>query len=73
MAGKPTFGSYIRNARKQQGLRIKDIAMRLDVSYAAVYRWELDSRRPSPANLAGLCEMLKLPIEEMREMAADPV
>ena len=71
MPGKPTFGSFIRAARKKQKFRIRNVAARLDVSDAAVYRWEIDSRRPNDRNLTALCEMLQLPIEEMRKMAAE--
>jgi len=67
---EPTFGSYIRNARQKQKLRVRDVAAKMDVSDAAIYRWETDNRRPTDANLKALCELLKLPIEAMREMAA---
>jgi transcriptional regulator with XRE-family HTH domain len=66
---KPTFGSYIRNARKKQKLRVRDVAARMDISDAAIYRWETDSRRPNDANLNALCKVLKLPIKAVKEMA----
>ena len=70
MARKPTFGNHIRNARQKQKLRVRDVAARMDISDAAIYRWETDDRRPNDANLNALCKVLNLPIKAMREMAA---
>ena len=68
MPREVTFGSYIRNARQKQKLRVRDVAALMDVSDAIIYRWETDQRRPTDANLSALCKVLNLPIKAMREM-----
>ena len=42
----------------------------MDVSDAAIYRWETDLRRPTDVNLTALCKVLKLPLRATKEMAA---
>jgi transcriptional regulator with XRE-family HTH domain len=67
---KTSFGTYLRKARQKQKLRVRDVAAQMDVSDAAVYRWELDNRRPKDANLTALCKVLKLPVRATKAMAA---
>jgi transcriptional regulator with XRE-family HTH domain len=66
---KISFGTHLRNARKKQKLRVRDVAAQMDVSDAIVYRWETDSRRPTDANLTALCKVLKLPVAATKAMA----
>ena len=70
MPRKITFGTYLRKARQKQKLRVRDVAAQMDVSDAAIYRWETDCRRPTDAHLTALCKALKLPVRETRLMAA---
>jgi transcriptional regulator with XRE-family HTH domain len=71
MPREPTFGSYIRDARQKQKLRVRDVAARMDISDSAIYRWETDRTRPKAANLNALCKVLNLPVEAMRHMVAE--
>jgi transcriptional regulator with XRE-family HTH domain len=67
--GKTSFGTYLRNARHKQKLRVRDVAAHMDVSDAAVYTWETDRKRPREANLIALCKLLKLPLKATKAMA----
>jgi transcriptional regulator with XRE-family HTH domain len=67
--GKTSFGTYLRNARHKQKLRVRDVAAHMDVSDAAVYTWETDRKRPREANLIALCKLLKLPVKATKAMA----
>jgi transcriptional regulator with XRE-family HTH domain len=67
---KITFGTHLRNARHKQKLRVRDVAAQMDISDAAIYRWETDYRRPTDANLSALCKLLRLPLKATKTMAA---
>jgi transcriptional regulator with XRE-family HTH domain len=67
---KITFGTHLRNARKKQKLRVRDVAAKMDVSDSAIYRWETDRARPTDANLVTVCKILKLSLKGTRAMAA---
>jgi transcriptional regulator with XRE-family HTH domain len=67
---KTSFGTYLRKARQKQKLRVRDVAAQMDVSDAAIYRWETDHRRPKDVNLTALCKVLKLPVRATKAMAA---
>jgi transcriptional regulator with XRE-family HTH domain len=70
MARKPSLGAHLRNARKKQKLRVRDVAAHMDISDSAFYCWETDRKRPSDANLITLCEILKLPVKATKALAA---
>ncbi len=70
MAKKPSFSSYLRDARLKRGLTVAEVAERTGVSAASIYFWETDRVRPRDANLSALCKVLKLPVRATREMAA---
>jgi transcriptional regulator with XRE-family HTH domain len=55
MVRKISFGTHLRNARKKQKLRVRDVAAKMDISDSAIYRWETVRARPTPANLTTLC------------------
>jgi transcriptional regulator with XRE-family HTH domain len=69
MARKISFGTHLRNARRKQKLRVRDVAARMDISDAAIYSWETDRTRPTDANLAALCKILKLSLKATKAMA----
>ena len=69
MARKISFGTHLRNARKKQKLRVRDVAAKMDISDSAIYRWETDRARPTDANLITLCKILNLPVRETKAMA----
>ncbi len=70
MPPKISFGTHLRNARQKQKLRVRDVAAQMNVSDAAIYRWETDLRRPTDANLTALCKVLKLPVRATKAMVA---
>jgi transcriptional regulator with XRE-family HTH domain len=70
LARKPSFASYLRDARIKRRLSVSEIAERVGVTTASIYYWETDHCRPTDANLSALCKVLKLPIRATREMAA---
>jgi transcriptional regulator with XRE-family HTH domain len=70
VAKKPSFSSYLRDARLKRGLTVAEVAERTGVSSASIYFWETDRVRPRDANLSALCKVLKLPVRATRDMAA---
>ena len=70
MPRKLSLSAHLRNARKQRGLSVAQVAAQIGVSEAAVYFWETDHCKPRAANLTALCRLLKLPIRATRELAA---
>ncbi len=70
MPRKISFGTHLRNARRKQKLRVRDVAAEMNVSDAAIYRWETDLRRPTDANLTALCKVLKLPMSSTKTIVA---
>ena len=69
MPPKMSFGTHLRNARKKQKLRVRDVAAQMDISDSAIYCWETDRKRPSGANLITLCKILNLPVKATKAMA----
>ena len=70
LARKPSFSSYLRDARLKRGLSVAEVAEQVGVSGPCVYYWEMGRTRPRDANLSALCRTLRLPIRATREMAA---
>jgi transcriptional regulator with XRE-family HTH domain len=66
---KISFGTHLRNARKKQKLRVRDVAAKMDISDAAIYSWETDRTRPTDANLIALCKILKLSLKATKAIA----
>jgi transcriptional regulator with XRE-family HTH domain len=66
-----SFGMHLRNARKKQKLRVRDVAAKMDISDSAIYNWELNRKRPSDTNLIVLCEILKLSVKTTKAMATE--
>jgi transcriptional regulator with XRE-family HTH domain len=71
LAKKPSFASYLRNARTKRGLSVAEVADQVGVSASSIYFWETDRVRPRDANLTALCKVLRLPIKATRAMAAE--
>ena len=71
MARNISFGMHLRNARKKQKLRVRDVAAKMDISDSAIYNWELNRKRPNDTNLIVLCEILKLSVKTTKAMATE--
>lgn len=60
-----TSGEKIRTARRQAGLTQEQLAQRLNVSRAAVAKWETDAGTPDPLNLKALASMFGVSMEAL--------
>lgn len=67
-----TFGSFIRNRRRQLGLTIQDVQDRTGISYQTLYRYERDKTFPITGNLAVLCRAYDLSYEDVKEAYPAP-
>lgn len=55
-------GNKIREARKRQGLNMKEFARRVGISYQTLYRVETDKMSPSVALLSDIAHQLSQPL-----------
>ncbi len=60
-----TFGEFIRNARDDKGLRLRELARRLEVTPSYVSDIENDRRTPSEEVLIALARELELDANEV--------
>jgi transcriptional regulator with XRE-family HTH domain len=66
------IGPYIRRRRDELDLSLRELAKRLDCSPAFISDIELGRRHPSDKLLAEIARVLKVKIEELREMDVRP-
>lgn len=57
---KLTFGEWLRDTRKEKGLRQVDLARKMGVSRGAVGNWETDMQPPSENNVVELARVLRM-------------
>ena len=55
-----TLGSYIRDTREAQGLKLQWVARQCGVSRQTLWMWERDDRSPSMEQLVSLAGVLGL-------------
>lgn len=60
---QPTFGDYVRKARKAAGLSQTDLARRLGTSQARVSRWENGDDYPSVKEYAQFIEITGISVD----------
>jgi len=60
-----TLGSRIQQYRISKGMNQSDLAEALDLSQAAISHFEKDQRRPTPAVLKKLAEVLDVKLEDL--------
>lgn len=65
MKDKITFGSFIREKRKQCGLSQKELAEKLYVTESAVSKWERGISYPDITMISGICESLNISEHEL--------
>jgi transcriptional regulator with XRE-family HTH domain len=62
------IGPYIRKRRDELDLSLRELAKKLDCSPAFICDIELGRRHPSEKVLAEIARILKVKLEELREM-----
>jgi transcriptional regulator with XRE-family HTH domain len=62
------IGPYIRRRRDELDLSLRELAKRLDCSPAFISDIELGRRHPSDKVLVEIARILKVKVEELREM-----
>jgi transcriptional regulator with XRE-family HTH domain len=62
------IGPYIRKRRDELDLSLRELAKKLDCSPAFISDIELGRRHPSEKVLAEIARILKVKVEELREM-----
>src|SRR5688500_9566614 len=64
MAEGITFGSWLKQRRKELGLTQEELAERVDCSYGAMRKLEAEERRPSGQIAHLLADFLRIPHDE---------
>ena len=59
------IGKFIAEMRKEQNLTQQDLAERLGISNKTVSKWECGNGMPDYAVMEGLCEVLKINVNEL--------
>ena len=62
---KERAGKVIRDARLCVGLTQCQLAALLNVTQGTVETWEIGSAFPRPKSMVKLCEILRIPVEEL--------
>lgn len=62
---KERAGKVIRDARLTVGLTQCELAVLLNVKQATVATWEIGQSFPRPKSMIKLCEVLRIPVEEL--------
>ena len=65
------IGKKIKELRKENGIKQKDIATALDISPQAVSLWENDNSDPDLENLKKLAQFFKVSIDEIMDFHED--
>ena len=58
-------GEMIRTARVKAGMTQTEIARKLNVKQGTVGAWEIGYSFPRPKSMVRLCEILKIPVDEL--------
>ena len=58
-------GGVIRVARMKAGMTQAELAQKLNVKQGTVGAWEIGYSFPRPKSMVRLCEILKIPVEEL--------
>lgn len=56
---------YLRRARSERDISLRDLALLLDLSTQAVTAWERGTSSPSPKHLAALAEVLRVSVDDL--------
>ena len=58
-------GEMIRTARVKAGMTQMELARKLNVKQGTVGAWEIGYSFPRPKSMVRLCEILKIPVDEL--------
>ena len=58
-------GVMIRDARIRSGMTQMELARKLNVKQGTVGAWEIGYSFPRPKSMVRLCEILKIPVDEL--------
>ena len=58
-------GKMIRLARMRSGMTQDELARKLNVKQGTVGAWEIGYSFPRPKSMVKLCEILRIPVEEL--------
>ena len=58
-------GGMIRDARIRSGMTQTELARKLNVKQGTVGAWEIGYSFPRPKSMVRLCEILKIPVDEL--------
>ena len=58
-------GVLIRDARLKSGMTQTELARKLNVKQGTVGAWEIGYSFPRPKSMVRLCEILKIPVDEL--------
>ena len=62
-----TLGTKLRNIRNKKRISLEKLALELNVSKAAIVKWEADKSKPSLENLLKLCDNYETDLYELLE------
>ena len=62
---KVKAGKMIRQARQWMGITQHELAAMLNVTQGTVASWEIGTAFPRPRSMVKLCEVLKIPVENL--------
>ena len=63
-------GGLIRDARLKNGMTQTELARKLNVKQGTVGAWEIGYSFPRPKSMVKLCELLKIPVEDLIKVAS---
>ncbi len=62
-----TLGTKLYNLRNKKGVSLEKMALELQISKAAIGKWEADKSKPSVENLLKLCDAYETDLYELLE------
>lgn len=59
------IGKFIAKCRKEQNLTQEELAIKLNITYKAVSKWECGKNLPDASIMLDLCNILKISVNEL--------
>ncbi len=59
------IGKFIAKCRKEQNLTQEELAVKLNITYKAVSKWECGKNLPDASIMLDLCNILKISVNEL--------
>ena len=67
MNPETSIGELIRNRRKDENLKLTELAEKVDVTMITAYRWEHGIARPNKTNIPALAKVLHVSPAQLRK------